>query len=159
MNTASPDNRPSVELLVNDQRMTAQITVYDTNYRPVASAVGELSTQLPPGVYEVESKVGQKRQSRFVVLNPGNPQQNVHFHTEDTGLASAAPLPGTSTTHDLHRDLAEECSHKETMTGLRGGPARLFVFIRTLNPDNTRRLQRGLRYWTTWQPLVILKRY
>src|SRR5574338_745487 len=101
MNIDSNESRQPVELVIRDQRITAQLTVYDASYRPIASAVGELRTQLAPGVYEAESTFGQNRQRQFVVLNPGSPQ-TIHFHSPETGMSSAAPLPGT-TTHQGHQ--------------------------------------------------------
>src|SRR5919109_4192032 len=146
MNTASPEVRAPVQVHVHTQMITAEISVYDASYRRVASAVGELRAQLPPGVYEVEAAVGQRRERQFVVLNPGSPQQNVYFQNRETGLASAAPLPGTDTTHEWHRYPAEEWSRKETMPGAANARARLFVFIRTLEPEKYKdKYDRGLR--------------
>ena len=71
MNTGSPESRLPVDLYVNHQMVTAEIRVFDSNFRCVAEGVGELHAKLPPGVYEVESVIGQDRERRFVVLNPG----------------------------------------------------------------------------------------
>ena len=134
MNTVSPENQLPVDLYVSHWMMTAEISVYDLNFRCVVKAVGDLHAKLLPGVYEVKSVIGQNRERRFVVLNPGK-SENLYFNRQKMNLPSAAPLEGTSTTREWHMYPAYEWSRKTTMPGPSNAFARLFIFVRTIEPE------------------------
>jgi hypothetical protein len=135
MNSDSPESRLPVDLYINHQMMTAEIRVFDANFQCVAEGVGELHAKLPPGVYEVESVIGQDRERRFVVLNPGK-SENLTFNLrQKMDFSSAAPLAYTSTTREWQEGPAIEWSRKTTMPGPGATYARLFVFVRTLEPQ------------------------
>ncbi len=135
MNTGSPESRPPVDLIINHQMMTAEIKVFDANFQCVAEGVGEARAKLPPGVYEVESVVSQDRERRFVVLNPGKTEYLTINLRQKMDLSSAAPLAYTRTTREWQEGPAIEWSRKTTMPGPAAAYARLFVFVRTLEPE------------------------
>ncbi len=145
MSSASPDPQAKVRLTVADRVPTAELAVFDSSYGRVAGGIGELSKDLPVGVYEVELLVGDDRQRQFAILNPGR-TENIFFDRPQLEFASAAPLESTSTSREWHMGPAAEWSRKKTMAALPGAQCRLFVFVRTLEPQRyTQTYDRHLR--------------
>jgi PAS domain-containing protein len=135
MNTQSREPRPLVNLRLSDRVPTAELVIYDPAAGKLASGVGELAMDLPPGAYEIESVVGGDRLRRFVVLNPGQPE-DIYFERQFLDFASAAPIEGTSTSREWHMEFAYKWSTQATMPPpLPEANAALFVFVRTIEPE------------------------
>lgn len=115
-----------------------EIIVLNGELRRVARGGGFLGLTLPRGLYTVQFRVGAQVVERHVALAPGE-TQDVRV---DAGLpfASAAPLPGTSTSREDHRHHARELSRSAPLDLGRGSGGRgsgLLVFVRDLQPRDT----------------------
>lgn len=84
-----------------------EITVVGSDFRPVASGLGSLEAEVPPGLYQVVLRAGPAVQRRLVSVRAGE----VHAeHDMVVTFPSAAPVAGSSTSHDSHVDLAATAS-------------------------------------------------
>lgn len=93
-----------------------QLTIVATDFRPVATGFGSLSAELPPGFYEIRMRAGPIVERRLVRVSSG---ETLRLADLQVSFPSAAPVAGTSTTHEPHMWLAEEASR-----ALRGSPTR-----------------------------------
>lgn len=91
-----------------------EITVVDSDFRPVASGVGSLEATVPPGIYQVVARAGPAVERRLVSLGPGE-----EHSASDLAVAypSAAPVEGSATSHEYHMMLAEEVTRRAPDTG------------------------------------------
>jgi len=93
-----------------------ELTVVGADFNPVAAGIGRLEANVPPGIYQIVTRAGPAVERRLVSLEPGETHR-------ETGLQlafpSAAPVQGTSTTHEYHQELAAEATRKaRVMTGI-----------------------------------------
>lgn len=145
------DARPPGRLSVSAPHWTAEVRVYNNNYRQVAYGVGELrDIELSPGIYGVEIDVpgAEKPQSEWVAVHPG---AAVRVEGGDwklkPKLASAAPLYDTDTTREWHTGPAEQWSRQVTWQFPQVGAttdSHLFIFVRTLKPEKHKSFDEGL---------------
>ncbi|HVG07767.1 MAG TPA: hypothetical protein VNM67_08675 [Thermoanaerobaculia bacterium] len=138
---SDPSSQVQSQLSVIGPHIAAELVVFNHRLEPVGKGVGamELLT-LPPGLYDVQANVGGATAYHMVKLEPGG---EVSVSKEDwdskkVEFSSAAPLTGTSTTHEWQSDPAVEWSRRPTW--ISSGAAaqvnsRLFFFVRTLDPE------------------------
>jgi hypothetical protein len=139
---ASP--REPGRLSVTGPHMTAELVVLNHRLEPVGQGVGTLEPlELPPGLYDVQATVAGAKAYHMVRLTPGGnvAVEASDWNMNDVRFSSAAPLAGTSTTHEWQTDPAVQWSRQTTWTpSVAGSPAnsRLFIFVRTLDPQEHR---------------------
>ncbi|MCU0843004.1 MAG: hypothetical protein MUC79_15005, partial [Thiobacillaceae bacterium] len=103
-----------------------EIFLVDADFRRLASAVGELRTEVEPGLYKVRFRSGDAMADRLVEVAPG--QGDVLVQGEPLRFASALPLPDTRTSHKYHQ---AAWSHAWGPPDLNlGSGSRLFVMAR-----------------------------
>lgn len=123
--------------------MTCQITVLDHASALVASGVGELQVSLPAGLYQVLCRLGDATEKKLVDVAPGSATP-LRFEYGALTFRSAAPISGTSTTREWHEGPAARHSRDLTDRS-RSGNSRLFIFVRTVQPERYQDFARGLR--------------
>jgi hypothetical protein len=115
------------QLQVGSPTAAAQISVVDSDFRPVAQGVGTLTVGLDPGIYEVVARAGPATERRLVRLTAGERRSILDL---DVASPSAAPVPGTSTTHEYHQGLASQAT--ELGEAPRAGYGGLVVVLRDI---------------------------
>ncbi len=153
MFTSSNDPRPEGNLTARAPFGTSQLNVYDQYFNRVASATGYLNIQLPQGIYQVETISGSQSERKLVVVSPDHPGE-VTWNLRDLQIPSAAPLAGTSTTHEWHEGPAAQYSRQLTMQGPSGANSRLFIFVRTLEPQRYTQFDQGLKLYDAHGSLI-----
>ncbi len=133
---------------------SAQVRVYNDLFQPMPD-IGQVREQpdkqgayethaaLPPGIYEVETMLAGQSARQLVAVYP-NQTARIEQDAWGLKLTSAAPLAGTSTTREAHTAPAEEWSRKTTWKAGPGGDSRMFLFVRTLQPERYRAFADGL---------------
>jgi hypothetical protein len=129
-------------LMVQSAHEAIEVSVLDGAFGVVAEGTGQLEVELPPGIYELQLRVGPAQERRLVKLEPGVVHEersqladpNVPADPDAIRLAvpSAAPVDGTSTTRKEHMDAAFAAS-----SGLEqsGAPSGVVLMVR--NPRGT----------------------
>ena len=143
-----PGEAPSGRLHVEVPHWAASVTVYDKQLRPVADldtvrestatkGVYEAAAEVPPGIYKVEVTLASSSQQQLVAVYP---RETARIPGDSWKLEfnSAAPLAGTSSSRESHMAEAEAWSRRTTWTQAPGGDSRLFLFVRTKDPDPDR---------------------
>ena len=135
---------PSYALRVASGDPTAEIFVLDSAFGLLQRAIGELDTRLKPGIYKVKVRSARDAVERNVLLS----EDRVVDVTAEVRLPAAAPLDGSSRTHEYHeRAAAAESARVHVGVG-RG--AILFLMARTWSgPAGDRQ---GLRRLVTEPP-------
>lgn len=106
----------------------AEISVLDGSMNTVAQAVGDLSSELTPGLYKVRVRNGPGVEERLVSLD-----RDVSVDIPPPPIFSPIPLAGTARTDgfDMRRAMAASA---EPTYGF-GSGSGLFVFCRDWNPS------------------------
>lgn len=141
--SATSADRPHGELVVEGPWMTCEITVSNHGSVQVAAGVGRLMVSLPGGIYQVRCQLGDAIEQKLTDVAPGR-RTDVRFDYGALSFRSAAPIQGTSTSREWHEGPAHEHSRRMTDPTRRGN-ARLFVFVRTVQPERYQGFERGLR--------------
>ena len=76
--------------------------IVDERFGLVDRTVGKLQSRLPFGLYKVKTRLGRSVNERIVLLDQGAPP----VHTEAVPIASVAPLPNTTLTHEYQVEAA-----------------------------------------------------
>jgi hypothetical protein len=134
------------QLRIEVPHWSAEVRVVDNLFRPVAlppmqadatsSGVYATEVSVPGGVYDVEVRMGERVAQHSLVVRPG--KRPAVFSPEqwsNLGMAAAAPVAGTETAPQPHLEAAEHWSRTPTWQGAASGPSRLFLFVRTLEPE------------------------
>ncbi|HEY5674025.1 MAG TPA: ribosomal protein L7/L12 [Malonomonas sp.] len=79
----------------------SQIEILDGVFRVVARGFGQIRTELKPGLYKARTQVGTALQEKMFAINEGVTTAPVVL--DPVLFASAAPLQGTSTSHEYHQ--------------------------------------------------------
>jgi hypothetical protein len=98
------------------------LRVFDSTLRVLATGRDQLTADLRPGVYRIESRLGDARTSELVTIAPGADER----HDLTVEFATAAPTYGTSTSYETHTDFATRLS-LEVATGV--GPKSGAVLV------------------------------
>ena len=112
--------------------LPVEMTLYDHQFDVVASGYGSIHANLPPGVYKLEVSTGTEQQSKFYSLTP---DKNIVDEIQIEQFPAAAPVEGTSTTHEYHGYTVEKLSLQPQDVVGAGG--RLLLFFRQIGNDRT----------------------
>ncbi|MEN3370746.1 MAG: hypothetical protein V7609_2889 [Verrucomicrobiota bacterium] len=144
---ASKTAAPRYRLNAHAPDEHTRIEVLDGNMRPVKLEhnLGDVSLQLPAGVYSVRFYQGQNFTEKLAALMPEMPVADVSINlSEEPDFATAAPVPNTTTTHEWQSDPARKLSlsvPKPPLPGHAGG-SHFFLFLR--NPFEAGVLPHGV---------------
>ena len=86
-----------------------EITVVGPDFRPVASGVGRLEAEVRPGIYQIVTRAGPSVERQLVSLAAGETHSARDLWVS---FPSAAPVAGTTTTHEYHEELAREATRR-----------------------------------------------
>jgi len=118
-------------LTVNTGDLQSEIVVLDARGRLVERGFGpEQTFQLEKGIYRVKVLTGTETQEKSVVLVE-TPRELLRF--APAAFASAAPLAGTSTSHEYHMAAADSESRKIHVRD--GVGSSLFFLVRDWTPN------------------------
>lgn len=84
-----------------------ELSVRDSRFNVVAQAVGHLDVSVPPGLYQVERRLGDAQDTEIVAVRPG------HDHVDmavELPVPSVAPIAADTRSSDRYRTLAESAS-------------------------------------------------
>ena len=129
---ASPTASARLEL--RSSIASLELTVLDSQERPIARGLGRLEVAVEPGIYEVELRAGPIIQRRLVRVARGELRRLLDLELE---FPAAAPVSGTSTSREPHQRLVQAASQS-----LRGSPTRsgLVVMVRDASASGVRPL-------------------
>ncbi|HVG61653.1 MAG TPA: hypothetical protein VNA24_24040 [Hyalangium sp.] len=117
-----------VRLDVIARDRVAEIVVIDQSLKPFAYGVGQISVELPPGIYKARVITGAQVREQFAVLKAGEGPVKVEF--DPIAFASPAPLGATAKAQDDHMEAARAQSLKVHVD--LGGSSEIFLFLRDL---------------------------
>lgn len=120
-----------MSLSVDGEHPAVRIDVLDDRYRTVESGFGQMDTDLPRGLYTVRFSAGDSVIDKGVTLYPGFAPDKPVTPQKPLLFSAAAPLEGTSTTREYHREHAERLSH--SISKSLGSGSQLLVFVRDLD--------------------------
>jgi Caspase domain len=158
--------RAADRLVVEVPHWTTELRVYDSRFRLVP-AIGEVAeiatgtyaweTLLSPGIYKVEAILDGITEQQLVLIRPGGGTRIKKESWKRLKISCAAPLVGTSTTRQAHADVARKWSRQSTWTWTGSKPAdsRLFLLVRTLNPERNSLFAEGLTLFDNTGQLVL----
>lgn len=86
-----------------------EITVVGPDFRPVANGVGSLEAEVVPGIYQIVTRAGPSVERQLVSLAAGETHSVRDLWVS---FPSAAPVAGTTTTHEYHEELAREVTRR-----------------------------------------------
>ncbi len=122
LNVYVPDECTSVEILDGAMRPV-----------PVANRMGDVSVQVPPGIYLVRFRQGSSITEKLAALTPDEPVLDIRLDAAELPeFASATPVPNTTTTHEWQAEPAQDLSRSVPLpppAGHRGG-SHLLLFLR-----------------------------
>ena len=140
---------PTPTLRVSSSLHALEVSVWDTSLKRVARGFGGLEQPLPPGHYDVEFRAGAEVRRVSVELRAGEGTHDIA--APHLAIASAAPVQGTSTSFETHRDPAIHAS--ESLRDAPAGQGGLIVMVRTLRGQVAERLDpAGLATLTIVRP-------
>lgn len=102
-----------------------EVFLVDHAFALVARSIGELEARVTPGVYTVKVRLGDAMAERLVVVDE---DMSVDMSSELT-VVSAAPISGTSRTHEYHMDTARTESEEVALTA--GTGSAIFLMSRS----------------------------
>jgi hypothetical protein len=111
---------------LTDHIKAYQITILDQSLRIVASGSGDLSVNLPPGIYKVQASIHRKNWETMVFLEPGKPPVTVKVPI--LLINSPIPMAKAAQKHEYHEEAASLESRKVHLKA--GYGSAIFVFAR-----------------------------
>ena len=115
----------TVSLQVTGEPLS-EVYLVDGSMRRIASGVGSLSKDVAPGVYKIRTRKGSQQLDRLIEVTGNDYEQ---YETAPTiPLTSAAPIYGSSTSHEYQAEPAHKISLRVHTHA--GSGSRLFVYIR-----------------------------
>ena len=108
-----PDAPATVRLRVSVDSPLAEVFLVDHAFALIERSVGDLEAAVEPGVYTVRARLGGEEVERLIILIADH-SLNLSGQLQ---IASAAPLEGTSRTHEFHIDHAASGSGKTSRSG------------------------------------------
>ena len=122
-----------LQLHVQGPNAGAELTLYDPSFKPLMSAVGELSIDLPPGLYDLEARIANRSERKTVALV--DDAKLVKASEWDLKFRTAAPLALSSSLRDVHQQAAFRYSREPTWSAPRPGNCRFFLFLRSVGRE------------------------
>jgi PAS domain-containing protein len=143
-------------LIVELPHWTAEINVYDSQYRripdlgpvtedPPGSGSYQAEISLTKGIYQVEARLRGAVESQFILLHAGKTARIKQDTWKTLAFKSAAPLAQVALAHKEQVQHAEEQSLEPTWAAAPGGDSRLFLFVRTEDPEQHPAFYEGLK--------------
>jgi len=122
LNARAPDENTRIEVL-------------DGNMRPLKldQNLGDVSLELPAGVYSVRFHQGRNFTEKLAALMPESPVAEVSIQPSEAPVfATAAPVANTTTIREWQSNPARQLSRSSPMPPLPGhaGGGDLFLFLR-----------------------------
>jgi hypothetical protein len=105
----TPGDGGSARLDLASRNTMLEITIVGPDFRPVASGVGTLQTDVAPGIYQIVTRAGPTVERKLVSLAAGQTHTAADLWVS---FPSAAPVAGTTTTHEYHEELAREVTRR-----------------------------------------------
>ncbi|MCX6361981.1 MAG: hypothetical protein NT029_19450 [Armatimonadetes bacterium] len=112
-------------LRVTAAEEATEIFVIDSSLSRVASGMGSLDVQVRPGIYKVRLRSGASMEDTLVEVQEGD---GATVAARPIAFQSAAPLPGTLTTHEPHQAAWARAADPPSLHW--GSGASLFVMVR-----------------------------
>ncbi len=94
---------------VGSPNSSLEFSLLNSNFQEVASGTGRLAAQVDPGIYQLQVRAGPQVESKLLVLEPGSEHRDLGV---ELAFPSAAPLPGTTTSHEFQERAVQEASTK-----------------------------------------------
>ncbi len=132
MSSSPFESTEPVRLTVQTGRDLAEVFLIDHAFSLSARGVGELETDVVPGVYNVKAQLGDSVVERLVVVDG---ETTVDLGP-DLAVTGPAPLPEAGRSHDFQAALATEES--ETVDVRAGSGAEIFLLARNWAPESAR---------------------
>ncbi len=127
MNASSEDMAP---LIVRAADAATEIFLVDASFRRQAKGVGELRTQVTPGIYKLRFRAAQTQVDRLIMVESG---QETRIEQAPVPFVTAIPLDNTADTNPSHQLLVQEVTASPARRSL-GIGAKLCVFARDASP-------------------------
>jgi hypothetical protein len=121
----------SARLILGSPLKSLEFSVVDAEFREVAHGIGALDVNVLPGIYELRFQAGPQREKRLVSVAPGQIYQDTEIKV---AFPSAAPIMGTSTSHEHQQAAAAEASQTTTAAGV--GAAGLVLMVRNVRDSH-----------------------
>lgn len=132
----------SARIQLSAQDPECELQIVDTHFSPVEDGFGELSADLPPGIYKVRARVGNDRLDRLVVARDGT--QAVQL--PPVPISSPIPLPDTANADAGHEQRLAHAMAQSPKDRRLGVGAALLLCVRGLGEDRaSREALAGLR--------------
>jgi len=124
----------------------AEVIIFNSLLEPVTN-VGKVKrdakskrgystkTLLKPGIYQVQASLEGKAVSEWIPVNKGKTTLVSPKAWENLKFTAASPLRDIDNFNKKHTDKAVELSKKITWQSTTGAKSRLFLFVRTLDPE------------------------
>jgi hypothetical protein len=112
-----------VELV--SRNASVELSIVASDFRLVATGMGRLSADVPPGIYQLVARAGPIIDRKLIRLDPG-----ALYRDDAVAVAypSPAPLPETSTSHEYHQIAAEVAAAE--IARAEGPPSGLVIVVR-----------------------------
>ncbi len=106
-----------------------EMRLYDHRHRLVTRGFERIERRLRPGLYRLQIDAGPTVDERILTIGPKG-LVDTELRVE---MPSAAPVEGTSTTHEYHAYPAQELSRRPKRSFGHGG--RLVIFVRSMEGE------------------------
>jgi hypothetical protein len=136
---------------VNTMDEGTEIHLINGWYQRVDEGVGTLETMVSPGVYTVKLKAGKAIKEIPYFVQEGTTE--VVIEAPDLRFSSPAPLSGTKTAREYHKDATQQLSSH--VQHHRGTGSEIFVFVRDLDGRGRSIPTKGLQLCTLGGSVLV----
>ena len=123
-----PDTKRLIKLSIEAENDATAISVVHGDYSKAAFGVGELATELKPGIYKILEHLGRANREQLLLLN-----KDEVLKTDRIEMFTAAPFEGDTATYQEHIVAAETISRKNISKWNSG--SKLFIMFRLLDNE------------------------
>lgn len=102
-----------------------ELSIVASDFRPLASGVGRLSVEVPPGIYQLVARAGPVVERKLIRLDPGGVYSDADVAVR---FPAPAPVTDTSTSHEYQQDAAQQAS--QAAAQMAGPPSALVIVVR-----------------------------
>ncbi len=117
-------SKDRIRLTVKAADMMTEIFLVDSQFQRLASNVGQLETQVKPGIYKARFRSGQSQKDQLIEVKAG--VGSMVF--DGTAVEFSSPVPLAQTMNTSHQDVAVQFSR--TVSLQQGSGSQLYLFIR-----------------------------
>ena len=122
----TPNQQKLIDLEVSASDTATEVLIIDGQFRLVERGVGSVTTQLQPGIYKVQARIGEQVQEDHIILRKGSKPVKKQF--DPVEFSSASLLDNTTKTHEFQTNAAEDESKQ--VHAKHGTGSYIFVFAR-----------------------------